>query len=58
MFGETCGTSTLARKLKQTATDVYEGMDDGVPWDELREDAKRLMEGAIVLWERMMEEDE
>ena len=54
-YGESYGTATLARALKDLAAEIYARMDDGVPWSELRDDAKRLMEGAMELWERMVE---
>lgn len=56
MYGENLGTSTLARDLMYTAERLYLEMDDGKPWSELKDDAKALMEGAIVLWERLVEE--
>lgn len=55
-YGENLGASTLARALGDLAEDIYARMDDGVPWGELRDDAKRLMEGAMELWERMVDE--
>ena len=58
MYGERYGTSTLAKSLKTIAEELYFDMDDGVPWEKLKDDAKKLMEGAIVLWERMVEESE
>lgn len=58
MYGENYGTSTLAKALKVIAEELYFDMDDGVPWDKLIYDAKKLMEGAIVLWEQMVEESE
>ncbi len=58
MYGENYGTNTLARSLMLTAQDLYYDMDNGKDWSELTEDAKRLMEGAITLWERMVEESE
>lgn len=58
MYGERYGTSTLAKSLKVIAEELYFDMDDGVPWDKLKDDAKKLMEGAIVLWEQMVEESE
>jgi hypothetical protein len=56
VFGENYGTGTLAKSLKRIAEDLYFDMDDGVPWSELVDDARSLMEGAIVLWETMVKE--
>lgn len=55
-YGESFGTSTLARNLRDLAEYIYRDMENGVPWSEIREDAKRLMEGSIELWERMVDE--
>ena len=57
-YGENLGTSTLARSLQRLAADLYYRMDDGEPWSELRKDAKRLVEGAMELWERMVDESD
>ena len=57
-YGENYGTATLARALRDIAVELYVRLDDGVPWSELREDAKHLMEGAIELWERMVDESD
>jgi len=38
-------TATLARNLRDLAEYIYRDMENGVPWSEIREDAKRLMEG-------------
>lgn len=55
MYGETQGTNTLARSLRHIAGRLYERLDDGDPWDEVAEDeARTLMEGAIVMWERLV----
>lgn len=54
-YGENYGTSTLARALKDMAAEVYVRIDDGEPWAEIKNEAKRLMEGAMELWERMVE---
>ena len=56
--GEMLGTNTLARDLRHIAERIYFDLDDGRPWSEIREDAKRLMEGAMELWERMVEESD
>lgn len=56
MYGENYGTSTLARKLKNIAADIYFNMDDGISLTKLVNDSKTLMEGSIVLWERMVDE--
>ena len=58
MFGENYGTATLLRSLALLAEDIRKREDDGEPFAELQEDARRLMEGSIVLWERMMMEAE
>lgn len=58
MFGENYGTSTLLRSLALLAEDIRKREDYGESLAELQEDARRLMEGAIVLWERMMMEGE
>lgn len=55
-YGENLGTSTLARNLRDLAAEIYYEMDDGKPWEELREKAKSLMEGSIVLWETMADD--
>lgn len=57
-YGENFGTSTLARSLMTLSESIYYDLDDGKPWDEIAEDAKKLMEGAMELWERMVMEDE
>lgn len=55
MYGEDMGTNTLARSLRTIAGRLYERLDDGDPWDEIAEDeAMPLMEGAIVMWERIV----
>ena len=56
-YGENLGTSTLARSLRDIAADIYYRMDDGESWSELRDDAKRLTEGAMELWERLVDDD-
>lgn len=56
MYGENYGTDTLAKSLKRIAEDLYFDMDDGVPWSELTDNARMLMEGSIVLWKTLMEE--
>ena len=55
-YGENFGTSTLARNLRDLAEYIYRDMENGKPWSEIRDDAKRLMEGAMELWERMVDE--
>lgn len=55
MYGENYGTSTLAKSLVSLSESVYHDMDDGRPYEDVAEEAKWLMEGAIVLWERVME---
>lgn len=57
-YGENLGTGTLAKALALTAADILARMDDGEPWAELRDEARRLMDGSIELWRRMIEEDE
>lgn len=55
-YGENFGTSTLARNLRDLAECIYRDMENGKPWSEIRDDAKSLMEGAMELWERMVDE--
>lgn len=57
-YGENLGTGTLAKLLAFTAADILARMDVGDPWVELRDEARKLMDGSIELWRRMMEEDE
>lgn len=56
MYGENYGVSTLARSLRDIAARLYFDMDDDVPWSELINDARQLMEGSIVLWESIIRE--
>lgn len=53
MYGEDLGTSTLARMLKIKSEQIYHDLDDGVSYEDTLENAKKLMEGAFVLWERL-----
>ena len=55
-FGENFGTGTLADELKTLAADICRRIDTGEPVDEIRDDARRLVEGAMELWERMVDE--
>lgn len=55
-YGENLGTNTLARQLKILAEQIYYDLDDGRPYEKMREDVKRLMQGAMELWERMIDE--
>lgn len=55
-FGENFGTSTLADALNALAADICRRIDTGEPFDEIRDDARRLVEGAMELWERMVDE--
>ena len=57
-YGENLGTNTLARELVTLSKSIYHDLDCGEPWDEIAEDAKSLMEGAMELWERMVMESE
>lgn len=57
-YGENIGTGTLAKALALTSADILARMDDGEPWAELRDEARRLMDGSIELWRRMIEEAE
>ena len=57
-YGERYGTGTLAKALRDIAEDICFDLDDGRPLSELRDDARRLMEGAMELWERTVDEDE
>lgn len=54
-YGENLGTNSLARQLKILSEQIYYDLDDGRPYEQIREDAKRLMEGAMELWERMVD---
>lgn len=54
-FGENFGTATLADELMALAADICRRIDTGEPFDEIRDDARRLVEGAMELWERMVE---
>lgn len=56
-YGERYGTATLAKSLRDLAADICFDLDDGRPWSELRDDARRLMEGAMELWERVVDDD-
>lgn len=55
-FGENFGTSTLADELRALTADICRRIDNGEPHDEIRDDARRLVEGAMELWERMVDE--
>lgn len=57
-YGENFGTNTLAKALVTLAESIYHDLDYGKQWDEIAEDAKNLMEGAMELWERMVMEGE
>ena len=56
MYGNDLGTATLCKSLARVAAEIRNNESDGVPLEELRDDARRLMEGAMVLWERMADE--
>lgn len=55
-FGENFGTATLADALNALAADICRRIDNGEPFDEIRDDARRLVEGAMELWVRMVDE--
>ena len=55
-FGENYGTGTLADVLNALAADICRRIDTGEPVDEIRDDARRLVEGAMELWMRMVDE--
>ena len=55
-YGENYGTNTLVKCLRDLVEGIYYDLDNGVPWSEIRDDAKSLMEGAMELWERMVDE--
>lgn len=57
-YGENYGTNTLAKALMNLAIDIYHDLDNGKSWDEVRDDAKCLMHGAMELWVRMMMESD
>lgn len=54
-FGENFGTATLADELRALAADICRRIDTGEPLDAIRDDARHLVEGAMELWERMVE---
>ena len=54
-YGENLGTATLARSLRDLAEEIYREIDDGTSWEELRDRARSLMEGSMVLWETMVD---
>lgn len=57
MYGESLGTSSLAKSLRELADALYSRLDNGDAWDEIADDeARSLMEGAMVLWERLARE--
>lgn len=57
MYGENYGTGTLSQSLVRIARRIDERRDDGYPADEdMVEEARNLMEGAMVLWVRIQEE--
>lgn len=57
MYGESFGTGTLTDELAMIAQRIRADRDDGKPADEgMLDDARWLMEGAMVLWTRIMEE--
>lgn len=55
-YGENFGTATLADALSALTADICRRIDAGEPFDEIRDDARRLVEGAMELWERMVDE--
>lgn len=55
-YGENFGTATLASVLSALTADICRRIDTGEPVDEIRDDARRLVEGAMELWERMVDE--
>ena len=57
-YGENYGTNTLAKALMNLAANIYFDLDNGRPWGEIRDDARSLMQGAMELWERMVDESE
>ena len=57
MYGESYGTGTLCDQLARIARDIRDRRDDGEGADEDMADAAgSLMEGAAVLWMRVLEE--
>ena len=57
MYGETMGTSTLAHLLVTLAQSIHDRRDNGESSDgEMLEEARDLMEGAMVLWAAVMAE--
>ena len=57
-YGENYGTNTLSKALMNLAANIYFDLDNGRPWNEIRDDARNLMEGAMELWERMVDESD
>ena len=55
-FSESFGTATLADELEALTADICRRIDTGEPFDAIRDDARRLVEGAMELWERMVDE--
>lgn len=56
-YGESLGTTMLAEQLKILAEQIYCNINDGMPYEKMREDVKWLMQGAMELWERMVDPD-
>ena len=54
-FGENYGDGTLLKQLKLAAEWLDDAYDDGER-DDAMEHAKNLMEGAFVMWRRLMDE--
>ena len=54
MFGENLGTGTLMKSLRDYADYVRADYERGC-YADAEQNAKSLMHGAMVLWERMVE---
>lgn len=57
MYGESYGTATLCKELSRLAENVRRMEDEGRPYEDFVDDAKQLMEGAMVLWVRLKEDE-
>lgn len=56
-YGENLGTTMLAEQLMILAEQIYCNINNGVPYERIRKNAKWLMQGAMELWERIADYD-
>ena len=57
MYGEYMGTATLCEALHRAAGRIRNAEDNGVLYsDMIMDDVKALMQGSMVLYDRMLEE--